>query len=74
MLVLSYTFCRKEGLMCGSLPSHSGKTYNGSVLELMNHNHSLVDPYANLVHDAFQRYNEETQPNIDHSGNKKIQR
>ena len=65
MLILSYTFCKEEDLMCGSPPSYSGKIYNSSVLELRNHNQSLVEPYADLVHDAFQRYNEETQSNID---------
>ena len=65
MLVLFYPFRREEDLMCESPPSHSGKFYDSSVLEIVNHNQSLVEPYADLIHDAFQRYNEYTQSNID---------
>ena len=65
MLVLFYPFCREEDLMCGNPPSYSGKFYNSNVLEILNHNQSLVEPYADLVHDAFQRYNEDSQADID---------
>ena len=51
MLVLFYPFRREEDLMCESPPSHSGKFYDSSVLEIVNHNQSLVEPYADLIHD-----------------------
>ena len=71
MLVLFYPFRREEDLMCGSPPSYSGKFYDSNALEIVNHNQSLVEPYANLVHDAFQRYNEDTQSNMDPFGQQK---
>ena len=51
--------------MCGSAPLYSGKFYDSNVLELVNCNQSSVESYANLVRDAFQRYNEDTQSNTD---------
>ena len=68
MLVSFYPFRGEEDLMCGSCgspPSYSGKLYDWSVLELVSLNQSLVEPYGDLVHDAFQRYNEDAQSNID---------
>ena len=61
MLVLFYPFRREEDLICGNPPSYSEKFYDSSVLEIVNYNQSLVEPYENLLRDAFQRYNEDTQ-------------
>ena len=65
MLVLFYPFLREEDLICGSPPSYSRKFYDTSVFELVNRNKSLVELYANLVHDVYQRSNGDTQLTTD---------
>ena len=65
ILVLFYPFRREEEMVFGSPSSYSGKFYDSIVLNLVNRNQGLVEPYVELVHDALQRFNEETQSNID---------
>ena len=55
MLVLLYPFCREQDPICGSPPS--------KILQLKRSRDS--EPYADLIHDAFQRNNDDTQSNID---------
>ena len=55
MLVLLYPFRREQDPICGSPPS--------KILQLKRSRDS--EPYADLIHDAFKRNNDDTQSNID---------
>ena len=55
MLVLLCPFRREQDPICGSPPS--------KILQLKRSTDS--DPYADLIHGAFQRNNDDTQSNID---------
>ena len=56
LLFMFYPFCDECELKVGQLSSCSSKLSQPGVIEVINNNKSLVEPYSDLVNDAFLNY------------------
>ena len=56
LLFMFYPFRDECELTVGQLSSYSSKLSQPGVIEVINNNKSLVEPYSDLVNDAFLNY------------------
>ena len=62
---LFYPFRDECELKLGQLPSYSSKLNEPGVLDMVNYNKSLVEPYSNLTDAAFLNYRSDIMPSWD---------
>ena len=60
-----YPFRDECELTVGQLSSYSSKLSQPGVIEVINNNKSLVEPYSDLVNDAFLDYRSDISPSWD---------
>ena len=65
LLFMFYPFRDECELMVGQPSSYSSKLSETAVIEVINNNKSLVEPYSYLVNDAFQNYRSDICPSWD---------
>ena len=65
LLSMFYQFCDECELKVGKPSSFSPKLSEPGVIEVINNNKNLVQPYRNLVNDAFLNYRSDISCNCD---------
>ena len=68
MLFMYYPFRNEKELLSGDAPTYVSKLSEPGVIEVVNQNHSLVEPFAAIVDDAFLRISCDTDSNMDPYG------
>ena len=58
----------KNELKYGDPPFYTGKLGALGVIDIINNNRSLVEPFTDILDNAFERYNKDIQLNIDPFG------
>ena len=55
MLFMYYPFRDEKELLGGNPPTYASKLSEPGVIDLVNQNYSLVEPFATIVDNAFLR-------------------
>ena len=55
MLFMHYPFRDEKGLLSSNTPTYASKLPEPGVIDLVNQNYSLVEPFASIVDNAFLR-------------------
>ena len=55
MLFMNYPFRDEKELLSGNPPTYASKLSESGVIDLVNQNYSLVEPFATIVDNAFLR-------------------
>ena len=68
MLFMYYPFRDEQGLLRGNPPTYAGILAGLGVAEVVNQNYPLVEPFALIVYNAFERLSPHTDNNMDPYG------
>ena len=55
MLFMYYPFRDEKELLSGNPPTYVSTLSEAGVIEVVNQNYSLIEPFATIVDDAFPR-------------------
>ena len=64
LLFLFYPFRNETALKSGEPPTYKNKLCETGVIDVINHNKSFIEPYAELVDIAFARFREDLATNL----------
>ena len=68
MLFMYYPFRNEKELLSRNPPTYVSKLSKNGVIEVVNQNYSLAEPFATIVDDAFLRINYDNVTNMDPYG------
>ena len=68
MLLMYYPFRDEKELLSGNTPKYVSKFSEPSVIEMVNQNCSLVEPFATIVDNTFLRISCDIDSNMDPYG------
>ena len=68
MLFMYYPFRNEKELLSGNPPTYVSKLSKNGMIEVVNQNYSLAEPFATIVDDAFLRINCDNVTNMDPYG------
>ena len=68
MLLMYYPFRGEKELRSGNPPTYASKLSEPGVIDLVNQNYSLVEPFATIVDNTFLRLSSDTDDIADPHG------
>ena len=68
MLFMNYPFRDQKELLSANPPTHASKFSGPGVIDLVNQNYPLVEPFATIVDNAFLRSNSDIDNIMDPYG------